>query len=171
MSTLNKTALALALGLVFNGAQSADEMTGKRVDNARVDLHALPSPGEVEPSLGYPLPSGVTVAQAQAMKAANATLPQTPATERKAYGDALTGALFVSGRAFLTEPSKAALDALIGELEAWKKQVRSLLTLIGAVDLDALRESDLLITGATADFANLRGIDLRSLAQRSETTA
>ncbi len=117
MSTLNKTAMALALGLVFNAAQGADEMTGKRVDNARVDLHALPAPGEVEPSLGYPLPSGVTVAQAQAMKAANATLPQTPATERKAYGDALTGALFVSGRAFLTEPSKAALDALIGELK------------------------------------------------------
>ena len=79
-------------------------------------------------------------------------------------------AVGVSGH-FLHALLEDGLDALIGELEAWKKQVRSLLTLIGAVDLDALRESDLLITGATADFANLRGIDLRSLAQRSETTA
>lgn len=79
-------------------------------------------------------------------------------------------AVGVSGH-FLHVLLEDGLDALIGELEAWKKQVRSLLTLIGAVDLDALRESDLLITGATADFANLRGIDLRSLAQRSETTA
>ena len=79
-------------------------------------------------------------------------------------------AVGVSGH-FLHVLLEDGLDALIGELEAWKEQVRSLLTLIGAVDLDALRESDLLITGATADFANLRGIDLRSLAQRSETTA
>ena len=79
-------------------------------------------------------------------------------------------AVGVSGH-FLHALLEDGLDALIGELEAWKKQVRSLLTLIGAVDLDALRESDLLITGATADFANLRGIDLRSLAQRSKTTA
>ena len=79
-------------------------------------------------------------------------------------------AVGVSGH-FLHVLLEDGLDALIGELEAWKEQVRSLLTLIGAVDLDALRESDLLITGATADFANLRGIDLRSLAQRSKTTA
>lgn len=79
-------------------------------------------------------------------------------------------AVGVSGH-FLHVLLEDGLEALIGELEAWKEQVRSLLTLIGAVDLDALRESDLLITGATADFANLRGIDLRSLAQRSETTA
>lgn len=79
-------------------------------------------------------------------------------------------AVGVSGH-FLHVLLEDGLDALIGELEAWKEQVRSLLTLIGAVDLDALRESDLLITGATADVANLRGIDLRSLAQRSETTA
>ena len=79
-------------------------------------------------------------------------------------------AVGVSGH-FLHVLLEDGLEALISELEAWKEQVRSLLTLIGAVDLDALRESDLLITGATADFANLRGIDLRSLAQRSATTA
>ncbi|MFT3944741.1 MAG: type 2 isopentenyl-diphosphate Delta-isomerase [Ancrocorticia sp.] len=76
-------------------------------------------------------------------------------------------AVGVSGH-FLHVLLENGLDALIGELEAWKEQVRSLLTLIGADDLNALRESDLLITGATADFANLRGIDLQALAQRSE---
>ena len=79
-------------------------------------------------------------------------------------------AVGVSGH-FLHVLLEDSLDALISELEAWKEQVRSLLTLIGATNLGALRESDLLITGATADFANLRGIDLRSLAQRSVTTS
>ena len=79
-------------------------------------------------------------------------------------------AVGVSGH-FLHVLLEDGLDALIGELEAWKEQVRSLLTLIGTADLNALRTSDLLITGATANFANLRGIDLQALAQRSEVTA
>ncbi len=79
-------------------------------------------------------------------------------------------AVGVSGH-FLHVLLEDGLDALVAELEAWKEQVRSLLTLIGAADLDALRQTDLLITGTTADFARLRGIDLQSLAQRSERAA
>lgn len=79
-------------------------------------------------------------------------------------------AVGVSGH-FLHVLLEDGLDVLIAELEAWKEQMRSLLTLIGAADLDTLRQADLLVTGATADFARLRGIDLQSLAQRSERAA
>ena len=119
MMTLHKTALSLALGLMLVGAyaDATDEQTGKRVDNARVDVHRLPAPGELESDITYPLPSGVSLVQAQAMKSASAALPLAPATVRKAYADNLVGAQFVSGRAFLTDAAKATLDQLVAELK------------------------------------------------------
>ncbi|MFT3877207.1 MAG: type 2 isopentenyl-diphosphate Delta-isomerase [Propioniciclava sp.] len=77
------------------------------------------------------------------------------------------GAVGVSGH-FLHTLLEDGLDALIGELESWIDQVRALLTLLGAADVAALRNTDLLVTGATAEFAHLRGIDLQRLARRSE---
>lgn len=77
------------------------------------------------------------------------------------------GAVGVSGH-FLHTLLEDGLDALIGELESWIGQVRALLTLLGASDVVALRNTDLLVTGATAEFARLRGIDLQRLARRSE---
>ena len=119
MINLQKTALALALGLLLNDAQagSTEDQTGKRVDNARVDIHSLPAPGELESAINYPLPSGVSLADAQAMKSGIASLPQAPAMLRKAYGDDRVGALFISGHSFLTDASKATLDQLVAELK------------------------------------------------------
>lgn len=57
-------------------------------------------------------------------------------------------------------------DALVAELESWTEQVRTLMTLLGAADVPSLTTTDLLVTGETADFARLRGIDLESLARR-----
>lgn len=114
MTGFRRTALVLSLGLAFVGvhAFAADDDTGQRVDNGRVDRHGLPAPGEREPAVAYPLPSGVSRAEVAAMKSAIAGLPQEPAVVRQSMSDSLTGALFVSGQAFLTDASRATLDAL-----------------------------------------------------------
>ncbi|MDN5582901.1 MAG: type 2 isopentenyl-diphosphate Delta-isomerase [Corynebacterium sp.] len=57
-------------------------------------------------------------------------------------------------------------DALVEELDAWTDQVRTLMTLLGAPDVPSLTSTDVLVTGETAEFARLRGIDLPSLARR-----
>ena len=101
------------------------EIDGKRIDNARVDLNPVSPPGEVEPAFAYPLPSGVTKRDADAMRAANANLPQQPALVRKSYADTMTGALFVSGRDFLTDISRAELDKLAALLRG-KEESKSL---------------------------------------------
>ena len=76
-------------------------------------------------------------------------------------------AVGVSGH-FLHILLEDGVDALIGELTSWIDQIRTLLTLVGAADVPALGSTDLLITGASAEFARLRGIDVRRLARRSD---
>lgn len=74
-------------------------------------------------------------------------------------------AVGVSGH-FLHMLVSDGVEALTAELESWKEQVQTLLTLLGAADLETLARTDLLITGPTAEFARLRGIDLAELAHR-----
>ncbi len=75
-------------------------------------------------------------------------------------------AVGVSGH-FLHVLIERGEDALIAELRSWQDQVRTLLTLIGAPDVAALRRADALVTGPSAEFARLRGVDLGRLASRS----
>ncbi|MGO1950716.1 MAG: type 2 isopentenyl-diphosphate Delta-isomerase [Mycobacteriaceae bacterium] len=74
-------------------------------------------------------------------------------------------AVGVSGH-FLHLLLEEGLDALISELESWKEQVRTLMTLLGAADVPSLGATDVLVTGGPADFARLRGVDLEALAHR-----
>lgn len=109
---LKKTALAVAIGLVFAPAFAAEEDTGKRIDNARVDLHALPPPAEAQPDFAYPLPSGVSRADAIAMRAAIGKLPAAQAQAKQTLSDMLAnGSFFASGSADLTEAARQALAA------------------------------------------------------------
>jgi outer membrane protein OmpA-like peptidoglycan-associated protein len=109
--TLRRSALAVALGLDFLPAYGQEDETGKRVDNARVDLHPVPPPAELQPGLAYPLPSGVTRAEAEAMRAAALQLPAAPPAQASTVlTDTLAGdALFASGSAELTPVAQAAL--------------------------------------------------------------
>ena len=77
-------------------------------------------------------------------------------------------AVGVSGQ-FLHVLLEGGSDALAAELKSWQYQVRGLLTLLGAPDVAALRSTDLLITGESAEFARLRGIDVTALSRRSES--
>lgn len=68
---------------------------------------------------------------------------------------------------FLHVLMEEGLDALVSEIEAWKDQVHTLITLLGAADVAALRSTEVLIGGDTADYARLRGVDLNALATRA----
>ncbi|MFT8787088.1 MAG: phosphomevalonate kinase [Bifidobacterium psychraerophilum] len=75
-------------------------------------------------------------------------------------------AVGVSGH-FLHTYLHSGDDALVAEIEAWKMQLRSLMTLLGARSVADLRHGDVLITGESREEAELLGIDLGTLARRS----
>ncbi|MDI9857409.1 OmpA family protein [Comamonas sp. 17RB] len=140
----SRSSVAAAVALVLLGSPAAwaqdgeaEALQGKRVDNARQVTVAMPPPSEQVPQgFGYELPSGVTRADAQAMRAANATLPQTPAQQAVVLAETGTsGALFASGKADLTPASLAALDAVVAQL-AGKQGVR--IAVVGHTDSQRL---------------------------------
>lgn len=74
-------------------------------------------------------------------------------------------AVGVSGH-FLHVLMTDGVDALTAEIGEWTSQVRTLMTLLGASTVAELQCTDVLVTGETAEFARLRGVDLRRLARR-----
>ena len=46
--------------------------------------------------------------------------------------------------------------------------MRTLMTLLGAPDVEQLRRTDVLVTGDTAEKARLLGVELEALSRRSE---
>lgn len=75
-------------------------------------------------------------------------------------------AVGVSG-GFLTVVLDGGADALIARIRRWQEHLTALLALVGASSPAALTGADVLVTGPTADFARLRGVDLTALARRS----
>lgn len=138
----SRSSVAAAVALVLLGGPAAwaqdagdEDAQGKRVDNARQVRVAMPPPSEQVPQgFAYELPSGVTRADAEAMRAANASLPQAPAQQAVALADQ-SGALFASGKADLTDASRAALDAVIAKLQG-KQAVR--IAVVGHTDSQRL---------------------------------
>lgn len=120
------------------GAQAqSDTEQGKRVDNARQVRVATPPPAEWEPQgFAYELPSGVTRSDAQAMRAARAHVPQTPAQQAVALSESgESGALFESGYADLTPGAVTALDAVVAQLQD-KRNIR--IAVVGHTDSQRL---------------------------------
>lgn len=58
------------------------------------------------------------------------------------------------------------LDQAIEEVERWKVELERTMTLLGTKRISDLRKTDLIIRGETAEWANLRGIDLKKYANR-----
>jgi outer membrane protein OmpA-like peptidoglycan-associated protein len=110
--SIKETALAIAIGLMFANAHATEDDGGKRIDHARVDVHAVPPPAEIEPDHSYPLPSGVSRADAQAMREAAGKLPTAAAQATQTLSDTLAnGAFFASGSARLTAAANRGLTA------------------------------------------------------------
>jgi len=79
-------------------------------------------------------------------------------------------AVGVSGT-FLGSVLADGADGLVTRLREWTAHLRALHAVLGADSPDALRRTDLIIEGATAQFAAARGIDLTAWARRSEAGA
>lgn len=58
-------------------------------------------------------------------------------------------------------------DALLQQITSWQSQIRTLMALLGCKTVDDVRlHTSLLLSGAAADFAKLRGVNLHALANR-----
>ena len=129
--------IALAISMLFAGPSAwADvEVHGKRIDNGRIDLQSIPRPAEVQPAIAYPMPSGVTRAEATEMRNRAAQVPAAPADLSKALQEAKGLSLFVSGKADLTPSAKESLDALVAEIHARKGVIAGMrIAIVGHTD-------------------------------------
>jgi isopentenyl-diphosphate delta-isomerase len=59
-------------------------------------------------------------------------------------------------------------DAVFDELEKWKEQLKTCMFLTGSKNLTALKNTQLLITGKTAELFKLRGVSPEGFANRRE---
>lgn len=59
------------------------------------------------------------------------------------------------------------LEEAIQIVHNWQLEIERSMTLLGAKNVSALQQADLIISGETAHWADLRQIDLRTYAQRS----
>lgn len=58
-------------------------------------------------------------------------------------------------------------DALLQQITSWQSQIRTLMALLGRKTVDDVRlHTSVLLSGAAADFAKLRGVNLHALANR-----
>lgn len=58
-------------------------------------------------------------------------------------------------------------DALLQQITSWQSQIRTLMALLGCKTVDDVRlHTSLLLSGAAAEFAKLRGVNLHALANR-----
>lgn len=121
MMYFKKKAVAVAVGLVISNAHAAPDFvneTGKRIDNARVDMpFQIPPPSEVQGSVSYPLPSGITRSALEMMKAAATNQPTVQPEIKATLVERSGKAQFESGKAVLTADSIEQLDALAKQLE------------------------------------------------------
>lgn len=158
---VGRTAVMLAVLVAVGGsswAQGQDaDVRGKRIDNATQVVVGMPPPSEAMPrGFNYPLPSGVTRAEAAAWKAAQASLPTQPAQQTQTLSEAdASGALFESGKSDLLPASRQRLDALMAPLKG-KKGVR--ISVIGHADSQRMNAQTRRIYGNNQGLSEARAL-------------
>ncbi len=75
-------------------------------------------------------------------------------------------AVGVAGQ-FLYVLTSQGPDALVELVQGWLEEVAHLMALLGVHDVAGLRHTDLLLTGAVREHAELRGVDVTGYARRS----
>ncbi|MDN5979850.1 type 2 isopentenyl-diphosphate Delta-isomerase [Bifidobacterium mongoliense] len=78
-------------------------------------------------------------------------------------------AVGVSGH-FLGVLDREGERGLAAEIGRWAAEIRSIMALLGARTVGELGDTDLFVDGLTARHADLLGVDVRSLAHRSENS-
>ncbi len=133
MQSAIQAMMASALGVscgVWGNAVHAEELSGKRIDNGRVDWHAVMPPTEAEPAVAYALPSGVTRGDLATMKAQASQLPASAPSIKVMLNDSVADATFVSGKAELTAETRITSvylrrpDSCLVAIRACPKHVR-----------------------------------------------
>ena len=75
-------------------------------------------------------------------------------------------AVGVAGQ-FLYVLTSQGPDALVELVQWWLEEIAHLMALLGVHDVAGLRHTDLLLTGAVREYAELRGVDVAGYARRS----
>jgi isopentenyl-diphosphate Delta-isomerase len=75
-------------------------------------------------------------------------------------------AVGVSG-SFLRTVLDGGAPALVERLDEWRAHLTALCALLGAGSPGALTRTDVVVSGATADYARARGVELEALAHRA----
>lgn len=60
------------------------------------------------------------------------------------------------------------MDKAIEEVIEWEREIKSIMTLLRAKDIESLKKTDIVLKADVLNWANARGIDIRDLARRSE---
>lgn len=167
-----RVATLAALALLFpvshgQAAETVDDQSGKRIDNARSEVRMVPPTGEYQPVLAYPLPSGVTQSELLQMKAVAA--PTVPARTMRELNEAQVGALFASGEADLTVAAIQALDAFTSMLRG-KQGIR--LEVVGHTDSQRLSARAAKLFGDNQGLSEARALTVgQYLRERLGLTA
>lgn len=155
---LRRSTIAIAVTLAFSASHADEsESSGKRVDNARVEVGRLPASSELLPAFDYPLPSGLTLREAAAMRAPAQETRGTPPVLQVVLEERSGGALFASGKADLTEASRTALDALIEQLRGHKI---SRIAIAGHTDSQRLSANARKIFGTNQGLSEARSLSV-----------
>ena len=163
--SIRKKALAVAISVIFAPALAANEDAGKRMDNARVDVHELPFSSEVQPGFAYPLPSGVSRFDAESMRAAVGKLPTHQAQSRQTLSDTLDNAsIFASGSADLTELAQQALKAFAANYQG-KPGLR--LSIVGHTDQQVLSATTRKRFGDNQGLSEARALAVADFLRRA----
>lgn len=69
---------------------------------------------------------------------------------------------------FLDLIDKGRINKAIEEVENWKYQIKTLLSLLDSSSIEELRNTDIIIWGKLAEFAKVRNIDIREYSNRKK---
>ncbi|MFM1602772.1 type 2 isopentenyl-diphosphate Delta-isomerase [Helcococcus ovis] len=73
----------------------------------------------------------------------------------------------MAGR-FLSLVNELEMEAAIEEVNNWKHQIKSIMTLLGAKNISELQNTDIILINNVREWAELRNIDVKKLANRKK---
>lgn len=76
-------------------------------------------------------------------------------------------AVAMAGR-FISLVNDYEMDEAIKIVNNWKYQIKSIMTLLGAKNIQELRQKDIIIRNEVKDWCEIRGIDYKAFGNRSE---
>ena len=73
----------------------------------------------------------------------------------------------MAGR-FLSLVNDLGMEEAISEVNNWKYQIKSIMTLLGSKNISELQNTDIILRNEVREWAELRNIDVKKLANRKK---